>query len=1001
MLQHATEIDLWWGRKMSKEAPESEKFNPSKKTESFDAMPIEECPLFKNLKDEWKEIARNVKMLAEQKLKVVDEAFTLYNSHDIKHALRTVNYFCKILDDVGVLESIVGKEEALVSLCACLLHDVGMGPLGPEEDLQFKKDQELIRKEKPPKITTEIIDNWREDHHNRTAEWILKSELNQLKVIDYKLRRSIAEVARSHRRVSIIHHPYFSEHKQYAFFGAVLRLADQMDIMPERIKDRFEQPRESFKIELEQESPDKRSKSLTEWLKVFAEKDWKIIHQGDARTFVLTSEVWDDKLTHRTLGALEMLVDDIEQAIEETRDVSWNDERILPTKLETEFKITGQICRTDHRLRAEYTRVWKYLVERLYPPLIRSYVAIREAVSNSLDSCKLLGESDRKQAKVVVHDLEDSIRVEDNGIGLSLDIIENYLKVLGSSYYQSSKFQGWLNKMNIDKPSLIGQFGIGAFSYLLVSEAYTLETKMQDGPPYSVQFSPRFGVTFQGSRETRGTAVTIPCPNETRGESWKTPDLLFSLLTNLFPISPIPLYLKVGNSDEVEVGNSYIEEKRNISVTNKSIETIEVREGDGFRVGLFLDIKLNNIKSLEVLDETQYRSLDSYEPKDDTIDTYPIFLFSGLRISATSLGTTPYIAGLLTIADCSKQLQNEDNGSIRGIVWVDFDSKRTQVSLTKNQFENLKDDVFIEAMDLGDRICRETYIRILETTLIPSKLLLISLQVIISVMREQLPKMYSELGRRCPSVTVDRVYQEFFKDYRDCLHAILNQHSCIDYRSGNILRIDDILKLDLSTKIYLVGFRGYQDQLIKTIDSDIEFSSSGFTSRNQTGNVNSSTLLFPGFSVIFLRLVKWLLVEEGFKDVECLTFDLIDSVLTKARFERILDKIEELKQKLGEEAEEFGDGQIESDAWKQNPTSLEILEFLLMLANFEEKQQMYQQDFVEVVSNHVKFILRAYNIPTTIIDDILNEINKTTPLSDNRFIYKIIISTLEFSEKFA
>ena len=116
-------------------------------------------------------------------------------------------------------------------------------------------------------------------------------------------------------------------------------------------------------------------------------------------------------------------------------------------------------------------------------------IALRELVQNALDACNVRSiftsnwEENYSQEIVISFIDEDSksyLIVEDNGIGMDIDIFENYFAVIGKSYYSSQEFYSLLaEKQSQFIP--ISKFGIGFLSCFMISNNITIETKKLKG----------------------------------------------------------------------------------------------------------------------------------------------------------------------------------------------------------------------------------------------------------------------------------------------------------------------------------------------------------------------------------------------------------------------------------------------------------------------------------------------------------------------------------------
>ncbi|MBD1901897.1 ATP-binding protein [Trichocoleus sp. DQ-A3] len=97
------------------------------------------------------------------------------------------------------------------------------------------------------------------------------------------------------------------------------------------------------------------------------------------------------------------------------------------------------------------------------------YVAIREVLQNSLDSCELKIQNEQNYTPEIILDLiGNDLVIQDNALGMDRYIVENYFAKLGSSFYCENNIE-----------NSIGQFGVGVFSYFMLCDSFTVETKMK------------------------------------------------------------------------------------------------------------------------------------------------------------------------------------------------------------------------------------------------------------------------------------------------------------------------------------------------------------------------------------------------------------------------------------------------------------------------------------------------------------------------------------------
>jgi hypothetical protein len=132
-------------------------------------------------------------------------------------------------------------------------------------------------------------------------------------------------------------------------------------------------------------------------------------------------------------------------------------------------------------------------------------VFFRELLQNAIDAvrarCDLEGaESTNSRYHITITDWFDTegyqwIKFEDDGIGMDLDIVENYLLRIGSSYYSSLDFQAKLARRGVDHMIHrvpISRFGVGLLSTFMVSNQIELSTRrvaLQERPPDPLRIS--------------------------------------------------------------------------------------------------------------------------------------------------------------------------------------------------------------------------------------------------------------------------------------------------------------------------------------------------------------------------------------------------------------------------------------------------------------------------------------------------------------------------------
>jgi hypothetical protein len=179
-------------------------------------------------------------------------------------------------------------------------------------------------------------------------------------------------------------------------------------------------------------------------------------------------------------------------------------------------------------------RMFEVLSDEIYQG--DKYVFLRELLQNSIDAIKLRKELVEKsngytlgsfgEIHIEVSNFSDgdfTVTISDNGIGMDLYIIENYLSIAGKSYYTSNEFK----KLGLSVDP-ISRFGVGILSCFMVADNIQIQTLRDktlnngsslltiDIPSVDQQF--RIEATLDNLRQP-GTTITI----NVSGHKFKTP----------------------------------------------------------------------------------------------------------------------------------------------------------------------------------------------------------------------------------------------------------------------------------------------------------------------------------------------------------------------------------------------------------------------------------------------------------------------------------------------
>lgn len=144
----------------------------------------------------------------------------------------------------------------------------------------------------------------------------------------------------------------------------------------------------------------------------------------------------------------------------------------------------------------------------------------RELISNGCDAITklkklaLMGEYEEPEnpeykITVTVNQKERTIAVEDNGMGMTADEVDEYINQIAFSGAQDF-LNKYKDKANEDQ--IIGHFGLGFYSAFMVADKVTIDTRSYKADAAPVHWESEGGTEFEmrdGDREGTGTCVTL------------------------------------------------------------------------------------------------------------------------------------------------------------------------------------------------------------------------------------------------------------------------------------------------------------------------------------------------------------------------------------------------------------------------------------------------------------------------------------------------------------
>jgi hypothetical protein len=422
--------------------------------------------------------------------------FPAYTDHSKEHVEQVFNLAANLLTTQEIDN--LNEDELYVLSCACFLHDVGMC-VPAERIAELEKLPKYSHIRIPGnEISTE--DFLRTIHHEVSYDFILE-EWRELKIIDEKFAKAIALVAMGHRKVDLhdihLYDPKFfvkngREFVCLPYISAVLRIADELDVTNVRT------PRLLTKYYMPN-----NVQSQIEWRKHISTTQVNFTEDK-----VIYHVVCTDHLIFAALqDQFEKITSTINYCQKIIRGISNTEERKFTlnlVKVEAKYEHIGFDPKGIKYSFDVNNVITAFIGDDLYGEKL---VSIREALQNSIDSCryKCICLDSSYEPKVKVWIANDRITIEDNGMGMDEFVIENFFGRLGASYYQQEKVKGTFEA--------IGQFGVGVFSYFLLGEYVDIETKTATKPAlkFRIDKDPKNYFHFFDTcdRNETGTTITI------------------------------------------------------------------------------------------------------------------------------------------------------------------------------------------------------------------------------------------------------------------------------------------------------------------------------------------------------------------------------------------------------------------------------------------------------------------------------------------------------------
>jgi hypothetical protein len=453
----------------------------------------------------------------------IAETFKQYTVHDNRHSCNLIRLMDHFIPEV-TKKKLNGLEIAFLILAA-LLHDTGMivsdeeraKTLASEEFLRFRHRQmERVLAAETARTAgqeprAQAIDDallaeyFRRLHPERAGAYITHKLGGRLTFNEVDLTRDLSRLCESHawgfdQSLDPIHpekavvrldaeRHVGSVPLNLRYLSCCLRLADILD---------FDRSRTPLSVlELIDFSEDK---SWEEWNKHLSVDGWKVT-QNDVGfetrcshpAYYVAVQQFLDSVDHE-LRSSRFLVDHEQAELAERYQFH------LPHAVDRRKVVMGDesYVAGGFRFRLEYEDIMRLLMDRsLYPDLS---LFLRELLQNALDACRRkeahareAGREGDYRPSIAVWDHSSDpgdprIVFQDNGIGMSLGIVEQYFLRVGRSYYRSPEFEA--ERLRLERQGIeldaSSQFGIGILSCFLVGDCFDIETYQFGHDPLAI-----------------------------------------------------------------------------------------------------------------------------------------------------------------------------------------------------------------------------------------------------------------------------------------------------------------------------------------------------------------------------------------------------------------------------------------------------------------------------------------------------------------------------------
>ena len=433
---------------------------------------------------------KNICIFGVERAITIRDNFPMFTLHNETHICNVMRLMDELLGNAA--DDLSRDETAMLILIACC-HDIGMSYSDKDKEELFADIDRLnkyldnnkgeyikayAKGDNIPHMTDDMIQNYlRSIHHERIME--LGCGLEWPPILEGKIdRQDFIIVCQSHGSdISVLDKMEQTSTIDLRFCAILLRLADILDF------DTIRAPKAVYEYcSFEGKHSTSAIKSKEEWDKHMSSHGFDFRNIPD-RSYPYYLDYCATSKSMQVEQAINSYLDWVDQELSGCNKQinrftgKWQN-FILPARIKRSVKSEGYVS-GQYRLTLDQDQIMELLVgKELYSD---PSVFVRELIQNAIDAVRTREQLDRNlphdwKAQINIRCWMDEegyhwFRIEDNGIGMTEEIIMNFFLKIGRSYYNSDTFQQAKLRCKADPNYMpISRFGIGILSCFMGDE---------------------------------------------------------------------------------------------------------------------------------------------------------------------------------------------------------------------------------------------------------------------------------------------------------------------------------------------------------------------------------------------------------------------------------------------------------------------------------------------------------------------------------------------------